>query len=83
MHLNVPLQNEKYDVYIYEQEPLKEGEGKHVISVFVADESGLINRVAGVFARRSECRLLDATLISSAGPMVFMPTTHSSSLQHH
>jgi hypothetical protein len=39
-------------VYIYEPIPLKEGEEKHVISVFVADESGLINRVAGVFARR-------------------------------
>jgi hypothetical protein len=42
------------DVYIYEPTPLKEGEEKHVISVFVADESGLINRVAGVFARRGE-----------------------------
>jgi len=44
------------DVYIYEREPLKAGEQKHVISVFVADESGLINRVAGVFARRGAPR---------------------------
>lgn len=35
------------DVYVYEPTPLKEGEEKHVISVFVADEAGLINRVAG------------------------------------
>lgn len=42
----------KYDVYINEPKPLKEGESKHIISVFVADEAGLINRVAGVFARR-------------------------------
>lgn len=26
---------------------------KHTLSVFVADEAGLINRVAGVFARRN------------------------------
>ena len=32
---------------------LEEGIEKHVISVFVADESGLINRVAGVFGRRA------------------------------
>lgn len=44
----------QYDVYVNEPKPLKEGEGKHIISVFVADEAGLINRVAGVFARRSE-----------------------------
>jgi acetolactate synthase-1/3 small subunit len=31
---------------------LGSGVRKHVLSVFVADESGLINRVAGVFARR-------------------------------
>jgi hypothetical protein len=43
---------EDYDVYLAEQQPLQEGEEKHIISVFVADESGLINRVAGVFARR-------------------------------
>uniref|UniRef100_A0A7S0RGX1 ACT domain-containing protein n=1 Tax=Chlamydomonas leiostraca TaxID=1034604 RepID=A0A7S0RGX1_9CHLO len=41
-----------YDVYVNEPKALKEGEEKHVISVFVADEAGLINRVAGVFARR-------------------------------
>jgi hypothetical protein len=46
------LQEPGNDVYIYEPIPLKEGEEKHVISVFVADEAGLINRVAGVFARR-------------------------------
>ncbi len=40
------------DVYVHEPKPLREGEEKHVISVFVADESGLINRVAGVFGRR-------------------------------
>lgn len=39
-------------MYLAEQQPLQEGEEKHIISVFVADESGLINRVAGVFARR-------------------------------
>ena len=43
---------EGYDVYIYEPERLEEGVRKHTLSVFVADESGLINRVAGVFARR-------------------------------
>ncbi|MEW5316310.1 MAG: hypothetical protein WDW38_007689 [Sanguina aurantia] len=44
---------EKYDVYVNEPQPLREGEEKHTISVFVADEAGLINRVAGVFARRA------------------------------
>jgi acetolactate synthase-1/3 small subunit len=39
-------------VYAAEPEPLSRGESKHVVSVFVADEAGLINRVAGVFARR-------------------------------
>lgn len=39
------------DVYAGPQ-LLKEGIHKHIISVFVADESGIINRVAGVFARR-------------------------------
>jgi acetolactate synthase-1/3 small subunit len=43
---------EGYDVYVYEPERLEEGVRKHTLSVFVADESGLINRVAGVFARR-------------------------------
>lgn len=41
-------------MYAYEPQPLPEGERKHTLSVFVADESGLINRVAGVFARRGE-----------------------------
>ena len=40
------------DVYVNEPKALQEGEEKHVISVFVADETGLINRVAGVFGRR-------------------------------
>lgn len=39
-------------MYAIEPKPLKEGEEKHIVSVFVADEAGLINRVAGVFARR-------------------------------
>lgn len=43
---------EGYDVYVYQPQPLEEGVRKHTLSVFVADESGLINRVAGVFARR-------------------------------
>ncbi|KAG1678268.1 hypothetical protein FOA52_013889 [Chlamydomonas sp. UWO 241] len=43
---------ESYDVYVHEPVPLAQGEEKHVISVMVSDESGLINRVAGLFARR-------------------------------
>jgi len=43
---------EIYDVYVNQPELLDEGVEKHVVSVFVADESGIINRVAGVFARR-------------------------------
>lgn len=39
------------DVYAGPQ-LLQEGVHKHVVSVFVADEAGIINRVAGVFARR-------------------------------
>lgn len=39
-------------VYAFDAQPLEEGVRKHTLSVFVADESGLINRVAGVFARR-------------------------------
>ena len=44
---------QEYDVYAAAEPPrLEEGVRKHTLSVFVADESGLINRVAGVFARR-------------------------------
>lgn len=46
-----PIQSEDFDVYAH-PEPLEAGQEKHTISVFVADEAGLINRVAGVFARR-------------------------------
>lgn len=42
---------QEFDVYPTPQ-PLEAGQEKHIISVFVADESGIINRVAGVFARR-------------------------------
>lgn len=52
MHAASAEKTEGYDVYIYEPERLEEGVRKHTLSVFVADESGLINRVAGVFARR-------------------------------
>lgn len=46
-------QTEGYDVYVAaEPERLQEGVSKHTLSVFVADEAGMINRVAGVFARR-------------------------------
>jgi acetolactate synthase-1/3 small subunit len=47
------------DVYVNEPKPLQEGEEKHVLSVFVADEAGLINRVAGVFGRRGESPLYE------------------------
>ncbi len=33
-------------MYAFEPQPLEEGVRKHMLSVFVADESGLINRVA-------------------------------------
>lgn len=46
------MSQDGYDVYVKELKPLQEGEKKHVISIFVADEAGLINRVAGVFGRR-------------------------------
>jgi len=42
----------KYSVYAAPIQRLEEGVSKHTINVFVADEPGLINRVAGVFARR-------------------------------
>lgn len=48
------MQGPFYDVYVNEPAMLSEGEDKHMISVFVADESGIINRVAGVFARRGQ-----------------------------
>ena len=48
---------EEYDVYVHDAQPLAAGEEKHMLSVFVADEKGLINRVAGVFARRGSSRL--------------------------
>ena len=51
-------ESEGYDVYVNHPEPLDEGEEKHLISAFVADESGIINRVAGVFARRGVWHLL-------------------------
>lgn len=65
-----PTLVQDYDVYVAEREPLKEGENKHVVSVFVADESGLINRVAGVFARRGV--LLPASLPQA----VSQPVSH-------
>ncbi|GAB4822785.1 hypothetical protein N2152v2_009831 [Parachlorella kessleri] len=49
-----PVAEQEYapDVYASEPQRLETGVRKHTLSVFVADESGLINRVAGVFARR-------------------------------
>ena len=47
-----------YDVYVHDAQPLAAGEEKHMLSVFVADEKGLINRVAGVFARRGAVAVL-------------------------
>lgn len=44
-------------VYYYNPTQLQDNETKHTVSVFVADESGLINRVAGVFARRGDAFL--------------------------
>ncbi len=45
-------ERETYDVFANEPQYLEVGVRKHVLSVFVADEAGMINRVAGVFARR-------------------------------
>ena len=59
--------NEGYDVYVNEPEPLNEGEEKHIISAFVADESGIINRVAGVFARRGVFPLTSCTPAFTVG----------------
>lgn len=39
-------------MYVHDAQPLAVGEEKHMLSIFVADEKGLINRVAGTFARR-------------------------------
>ena len=58
---------EIYDVYVNRPEPLDEGVEKHVISVFVADESGIINRVAGVFARRGAAPLHKSSVIDLLG----------------
>ena len=58
------------DVYVNDLKPLQEGEEKHVISVFVADEPGLINRVAGVFGRRGgDGRRGGVWRVSSGGGM--------------
>ena len=40
------------DVYLVERRPLSEGIQKNTILIFVSDESGIINRVSGVFSRR-------------------------------
>jgi len=40
------------DVYLVERVPLSEGVKKHTLLIFVGDESGIINRVSGVFSRR-------------------------------
>ena len=45
-------ERETYDVFVNEPQYLEVGVRKHVLSVFVGDEAGMINRVAGVFARR-------------------------------
>ncbi len=58
------------DVYVVEPKPLEEGVEKHIISIFVADEPGLINRVAGVFARRGE------RMARRVGPYPTAPTPH-------
>lgn len=64
---------EEYDVYVHDAQPLAAGEEKHMLSVFVADEKGLINRVAGVFARRGglpvRVLVLGLTSVSACGKL--------------
>ena len=55
-------------MYVNQPELLKEGERNHTLSVFVADEAGMINRVAGVFARRGG--MLHACVPSEAAGML-------------
>ena len=81
--LYVQLENrtgmqEVYDVYAAQQ-PLEEGEEKHIISVFVADESGIINRVAGVFARRGVPWPKHPGLTADSDQGFIVPVSHDKS----